>query len=490
MTQAAIKFLRRGAVISLQDVSPTLTVLDYLRLHEKSLGTKEGCNEGDCGACTVALGHLQNGTLVYEPVNACILLIGQLHGRELVTVDDLSSPDSLHVVQQAMVKHHASQCGFCTPGFVMSLFTLHHKTTNPTRETVLQHIAGNLCRCTGYRPIIDAAMEVCASPVADAWSDRRTQTIAQLHSLKTGEDVEIRSGDALLAIPANANSLAQLACDNPDATIVSGATDVGLWITKQMRQLPRLIHTFNVEELHHIFRTDDMLNIGAAATYAEAMHHLGQLAPDIAEVISRIGSQHVRASGTIGGNIANGSPIGDMPPMLIALGATLQLRHGQSQRELPLENFFIAYGKQDRKPGELVWQVNVPLLKPNESFRAFKISKRVDQDISAVMFAIKVLVQDQRIVTARLAMGGMAATPKRASLTEAALSGLSLRDEAQWQSAIAVLAQDFQPISDMRASSSYRLETAQALLHKSLLELSGTATATRLHAHVQQAAAE
>jgi xanthine dehydrogenase small subunit len=490
MTETAIRFLRRGAIICLHDVSPTLTVLDYLRLHEKSKGTKEGCNEGDCGTCTVALGELRGDHLVYEPVNACILLIGQLHGRELVSVDDLATKDTLHVVQQALVTHHASQCGFCTPGFVMSLFTLYHSGKKPTRDDVLQHIAGNLCRCTGYRPIVDAALDVCTGVAADAWSARRANTIAKLKTLKTGNDVEIKTADGLLAIPARAETLAKLAAENPDATIVSGATDVGLWITKQMRVLPRIIHTFNVEELHRVRQSNGILSLGAAVTYAEGLQHLNSIDPDIGAVMWRLGSQHVRASGTIGGNIANGSPIGDMPPLLIALGTMLHLRHGEQQRHVPLEDFFIAYGKQDRKPGELVWQIDVPQLKPNEVFRAYKISKRFDQDISAVMFALKLALDGPRITSARLAMGGMAATPKRASKTEAALIGLNLNNETQWQTAINTIADDYQPISDMRASASYRLETAQSLLHKALIELSQPQGKTRLHGLRQQVAAE
>jgi xanthine dehydrogenase small subunit len=475
----AISFLRRSKRVDLRPANPTQTVLDYLRLDEKSRGTKEGCNEGDCGACTVAIGRVKNGKLVYEPANACILFVGQLHGCELVTVDDLMQDNVLHPVQDAMVKHHGSQCGFCTPGFIMSLFTLYHQNHAPSRAEIVDHIAGNLCRCTGYRPIVDAALEACTGNPLDAWAKAEKTTIAALQALDTQQDVMVKTAEGFLAIPAHADTLAQLAADNPDATIVSGATDVGLWVNKQMRVLSKIIHTFNVQELHTIKHVSDTLQIGAAATYGEAMEALSRIDADIGEVMRRIGSKQVRASGTIGGNIANGSPIGDMPPMLIAMGATVHLRHGKVERTMPLEEFFIAYGKQDRKPGELVWRIDVPALKANESFRAFKISKRFDQDISAAMFALKVAQDGQGILEARLAMGGMAATPKRAMLTEAALCGLNLADEASLQNAIAMLTKDFQPISDMRASSTYRLETAQALLHKALIELAGH-TATRL----------
>lgn len=476
----AIVFLRRGNVVRLKPETPTQTVLDYLRLEEKSLGTKEGCNEGDCGACTVAIGRIKNGNLVYEPANACILLVGQLHGCELVTVDDLAKENVLHPVQEAMVKHHASQCGFCTPGFVMSLFTLYQSGIRPTRQQVVDHIAGNLCRCTGYRPIIDAAHESCTGKPLDHWARNEANTRRELLALNHDEDVMISIGDGFVAIPASASSLSHLAQQHPDATIVSGATDVGLWVTKQLRVLPKIIHTFAVKDLHEISESAATLKIGAAATYGEAFLSLGQLHPDIAEVLRRLGSKHVRATGTVGGNIANGSPIGDMPPLLIALGAKLHLRSGDETRAMPLEDFFLAYGKQDRKPGELVWKVEIPKLNADESFAAFKISKRFDQDISALLFALKVTHRGKQIVDARLAMGGMAATPKRASRTEAALKSIDLGDETTWQSALACLKEDFQPISDMRASADYRSETAKGLLHKALLEFSGSKAPTRV----------
>jgi xanthine dehydrogenase small subunit len=468
--------------VELHDVPPMRTVLDYLRLEERARGTKEGCNEGDCGACTVALGSLKDGRLVYEPVNACILLLGHLDGKELVSVDDLSTDGHLHPVQQALVDTHGSQCGFCTPGFVMSLFTLYQKGGAPTREEIATHIAGNLCRCTGYRPIIDAGLASCNGHATDRWARKADAVTARLKALDDGTDVFIGSPHSFIARPARAETLARLAAEHPDATIVSGATDVGLWITKQMRDLPKIILTGGVNALHVVSDMGAHIAIGAAATYAEATPALSSIDPDVAEVLRRLGSTQVRASGTVGGNIANGSPIGDMPPMLIALGATLTLRHGGTERALPLEDFFIAYGKQDRKPGELVWRVDVPKLKHNEAFRAYKLSKRFDQDISAVMAAIRFTLDGRRIASARIAFGGMAATPKRAGATEEALTGTSLDQPAAWDSAIASLGRDFQPISDMRASASYRMDAAQGLLRKALMEVAG-ATETRVVGH-------
>ena len=478
-SRASIRFLRRGEIVELRDVPPMRTVLDYLRLEERARGTKEGCNEGDCGACTVALGTLRDGKLVYEPVNACILLVGQLDGKELVTVDDLSTDGQLHPVQQALVESHGSQCGFCTPGFVMSLFTLYQQGTAPTRAEIATHVAGNLCRCTGYRPIIDAGIASCTGKAVDRWAKDAAQATKRLKALDDGADVIIGGPESFIARPARAETLAGLAAENPDATIVSGATDVGLWITKQLRHLPKIILTGGVKDLHAVETGDGHVSIGAAATYAETESALAAIDADIGEVLRRLGSTQVRASGTVGGNIANGSPIGDMPPMLIALGASLTLRHGERERQLPLEDFFIAYGKQDRKPGELVWRIDVPKLKAHEAFRAYKVSKRFDQDISAVMSAFKFALEGRKIAAARIAFGGMAATPKRAAQAEAALAGASLDMPQSWEPAIAALSRDFQPISDMRASASYRMEVAQGLLRKALMEISGAA-ATRV----------
>ena len=478
-TRSVLRFLRRGEVVELRNVSPMRTVLDYLRLEERSRGTKEGCNEGDCGACTVALGTLKQGRVVYEPVNACILLVGQLDGKELVTVDDLASEGELHPVQQALVDTHGSQCGFCTPGFVMSLFTLYQQGSAPTRDEIATHIAGNLCRCTGYRPIIEAGLAACSGSAVDRWAKGAAEAAAKLAALDDGTDLFLGTPESFIARPATPATLARLAAENPDATIVSGATDVGLWITKQLRQLPKIILTGGVKPLHAVADHGDHISIGAAATYAEATPALASIDPDIAEVLRRLGSTQVRASGTVGGNIANGSPIGDTPPMLIALGAGLTLRHGDAERSLPLEDFFIAYGRQDRRPGELVWRIDVPKLKANEAFRAYKISKRFDQDISAVMAAFKFTLEGRRIAAARIAFGGMAATPKRGKGAETALAGAVLDQPATWEKAIAALADDFQPISDMRASAAYRMEVAQGLLRKALMEVAGE-TATRV----------
>ena len=460
----ALSFMRRGGVVQIEKFVPDTMLLDYLRLTEKSKGTKEGCNEGDCGACTVVLGTPHNGGVRYQAVNACILMLGQIHGKELITVDDLARDGKLHPVQQAMVDAHASQCGFCTPGFVMSLFSLAHENREVDRADVVDQIAGNLCRCTGYRPIIDAGLAACKS-VDDHWSRTQAETFKTL----SGLEGDLFAGDdsSFFAAPASAEKLAELCAQYPTATILSGGTDVGLWITKQMRKQAQIIYTGRAKGFAAIEDHGDIISIGAGATHTDALETLSRLSPDLGELLRRFGSRHVRASGTIGGNIANGSPIGDIPPALIALGATLHLRHGTAMRSVKLEDFFVAYGKQDRKAGELVWRVDVPKPAANQVFKCFKISKRFDDDISAVMGAFLFTVESAKIVAARIAFGGMAATPKRATKTEVALMGKTLEE------ALSVVLDDYAPIADMRASAEYRVTVGNALLHKALMEAAG-----------------
>ena len=479
MTRASVRFLHRGEVVSLTDVAANETLLDYLRLRRHARGTKEGCAEGDCGACTVALGSLSGGRLEYAPVNSCICLLGMIDGKELVAVEDLAGPDgALHPVQDALLSHHGSQCGFCTPGIVMSLFTLYHGGGRCDRQAVNDALAGNLCRCTGYRPIVDGALEACNGPPRDAFAARRAATVERLAALDDGEDLFIGDEAAgFLAAPATVDALARLYARHPDATLVAGATDVGLWITKQMRALPKIIHLGRVAGLADVRETERGFHIGATVTCARAEGAMAAIDPDLVELFRRFGGKQVRAVGTLGGNIANGSPIGDTPPALIALGATLHLRRDQATRSMPLEDFFIDYGEQDLAAGEFVTAIDVPRLEPDEVFRCYKISKRFDQDISALLGAFRFTLEGGCVAAARVAFGGMAATPKRAAASEAALKGLRLADRHDWDAACEALASDFQPIDDMRASAQYRLETAQALLRKALHEAGGEASA-------------
>ncbi len=484
-----IRFLRGGREVRLGNFNPMLTLLDYLRLEERALGTKEGCAEGDCGACTVVLRKRVDGQIVYQPVNACILLAGQADGADVIAVDDLAD-GALHPVQQAMVEQHGSQCGFCTPGFVMALFALHH-ARHPgalARAEVNDFIAGNLCRCTGYRPIVDAALAACAGVPQDRFAGEEGDVARKLSTLDDGEDVLVESGARFFAAPASVPALAELYLNHPDATLVSGATDVGLWITKQLRDLTKIIWLGRVRGLDTISVDGDAVTFGATVTHEAALPHLAAIDPDLGALLRRFAGRQVRTVGTIGGNIANGSPIGDTPPALIALESTLILQRGAVTRTLALEDFFIAYGKQDRQPGEFVRAVRVPKLKPNERFRCYKISKRFDSDISAVMGAFRFTLDGRRIASARVAFGGMAATPRRAARTETALSGASLDDPVNWTPALTALAADFAPITDQRASAAYRRDVARGLLRKALAEVAGTPTAaTRVVDHREDA---
>lgn len=472
-----VRFVHQGQVITLSDVPPTRTVLDYLREDRGRRGTKEGCNEGDCGACTVVLGTADGAVIRYRAVNACILFVTALDGKELVTVEDLAAADgSLHPVQQAMVDHHGSQCGFCTPGFVMSLFALYHGEAAPDRTRIDTALAGNLCRCTGYRPIVQAARAMGNAP--DAYTARMAQTLNLLRSIQRSETLPHRTGRAFA--PASADQLADLLLAHPDATIVAGGTDVGLWVTKQFRDLGTIIHIAGIRDLAMITRADGFITIGATATVTDAAAVLAPLYPDLGDLFRRYGSEQVRNSATLGGNIANGSPIGDSMPALIALGARLVLRRGDVIREMPLEDFFLAYRRTALQKGEFVAAIRVPEPAPDRLFACYKLSKRFDQDISAVMAGFALTLTDGIITDARLAYGGMAGTPSRARMAEAALIGRPF-DAAAAQAAANALAQDFQPLSDMRASAEYRLLTAGNLILKWQMEGALQRTATRIH---------
>jgi xanthine dehydrogenase small subunit len=479
----ARKFLRfrfRGAEVALDRFSPRATLLDWLREDARATGTKEVCGEGDCGACTVVLSRVRDGAITHEAINACVLLLGQVDGAEVLTVEDLAEGQTLHPVQQAMVDWHGSQCGFCTPGIVMSLFALYHSGAPATRAAVCDQLAGNLCRCTGYKPIIDAALATCDGAPADRFARASSERLQALRTLDDGADVFVGDEASFFAAPASEASLADLYQRHPDAVLVGGATDVGLWVTKQLRDLKKIIWLGRVAGLDRIERSDEGLTIYATTSLERAMPALAGLHPDIGEMMRRFGSAQVRISGTLGGNVANGSPIGDSPPCLIALGASVELRRGDASRTLPLEDFFIAYGKQDRAPGEYVRAVFAQALKPNQQYRAYKVTKRFDEDISAVMSAFRLTLDGRRIREARIAYGGMAATPKRASGAEAALIGASLDDPNTWRKAITAIAADFTPLTDMRATAAYRSKVAANLLRKALIEIAGAEAPTRV----------
>jgi xanthine dehydrogenase small subunit len=478
-----IRFLLNDQEITRSDFSADETLLDFLRIEQSLTGTKEGCNEGDCGACTVLVGRLVGEDLVYEGLNACIQFTGTLHGCHVVTVEHLSPANGkLHPVQQAFVDHHGSQCGFCTPGFVMSLYGLWMQNPKPNQIEVERALQGNLCRCTGYRPIIHAALAIQGKPNSDPLIVERAKVIAKLKAMQTKERIVSGNADAALIIPPNEDDLAAALLEYPSATIVAGATDVGLWVTKGFRKIAPVVYIGGLQELQNITNGDGSLRIGAGVSYSKALSELEELYPALGELLWRIGGDQVRNAGTIGGNIAGGSPIGDTPPPLIALGATLELRKGDKIRQMPLEEFFIAYGKQAREPSEFVRAVMIPHPKPNAIFAAYKISKRRDEDISALLGAFHVELEKNIVTSARICFGGMAGTPKRASNVEAALIGKPW-NEATINAALPAFAMDYQPLTDMRATADYRLKVAQNLLMRFYLEHSSETKPVRLEHH-------
>jgi xanthine dehydrogenase small subunit len=438
-----IRFLLDGEVIAVDEADPTATVLDYLRYNLRRTGTKEGCAEGDCGACTVLLGALDGERVKWRAVNACILFLPMLDGKALKTVESLGGD---HPVQRAMSDGHGSQCGFCTPGFVMSLYGRSVGALGTEGIPVKDVLAGNLCRCTGYGPILEAG-EANPHQAADD-----SAVAAALRALRPA-----------YGHPASADALADLLVAHPETRIVAGATDVGLLVTKDLEDLGRVVFVGDIADLRQIEETPDGLTLGAAVRYSEAKDALARLHPDLGELVRRIGGLQVRNAGTIGGNIANGSPIGDMPPALIALGAELTLRKGSERRVMPLERFFLAYRKQDRRPGEFVESVRIPRPTPETRIRIRKLSKRFDSDISALCGAFAIRLEGGQVAEARIAFGGMAGIPARAPACEAALTGKPW-SEATVEAAAAALAEDYQPLSDLRGSAQYRIDAAANLL--------------------------
>jgi xanthine dehydrogenase small subunit len=420
-------------------------VLDYLRYMLRRTGTKEGCAEGDCGACTVLVGELAGDSVEWRAVNACILFLPMLDGKALRTVESLGGA---HPVQRELVERHGSQCGFCTPGFVMSLYGRSIGAAGTRGVPVGEVIAGNLCRCTGYGPILAAGEAVAVAIEEDE------ATLAALRSLRPA-----------YGHPATADELAALLLANPETRIVAGATDVGLWVTKQLRDLGPTVFIGDIPDLRHVDDAPEALTLGAAVRYSEAREALSRLHPDLGELVRRIGGVQVRNAGTIGGNIANGSPIGDMPPALVALGAELTLRRGGARRTIPLESFFLSYGKQDRAPGEFVESVRIPRPPEDMLFRVVKLSKRFDSDISGVCGAFALRIADGVVTDARVAFGGMAGIPARAPRCEAALTGAAW-SEATVEAAAQALADDYQPLDDLRGSATYRRRVAANLLRR------------------------
>ena len=488
-----IRFFHRGAVVEVSDAAPTRTVLDWLREDARCTGTKEGCNEGDCGACTVVIGEAAAPGdaaavrgLGLKTVNACIQFLPTLDGKALFTVEDLKAmtagealhpvqSDKLHPVQQAMVECHGSQCGFCTPGFVMSLWSAYEHAqsggTRPTRQQLADELSGNLCRCTGYRTILDAGQRMFDLPAVALATE---PVIAALTGLQRDTALAYTAPNAeRFFAPTTLAELAALREAHPAAQLLAGSTDVGLWVNKQFRTLGDILFVGEVAEMKRVAEVDAEhgleLHIGAGASLEAAWSALAQRFPSLTDVWLRFASPPIRNAGTMGGNVANGSPIGDSAPVLLALDAQIELRRGGRIRRMPLQDFYVDYMKNRLEPGEFVQALAVPLAVASRQVRAYKISKRFDCDISALCAGLAIELDGGAVTTVRLAYGGMAGIVKRAALAEAALVG-QLWSQAAVNAAKAALAQDFQPLSDMRASAGYRLQVAQNLLRRFWLE--------------------
>ena len=472
-----IRFLLNGQPQQVSHVSADMTFLAWLREQPHLRGTKQGCGEGDCGACTVALGRLDDsGQLVWRPVNTCILFLPMVDGSAIRTVEGLAAADgNLHPVQKAMVAADAAQCGFCTPGFVMTLYTAWQTRHGLEQNYVNDTLAGNLCRCTGYQSIVNAALTLSRPESHTSSAEYLDSTDAlALANLCAADDFDqdlcLTTGDTSFYAPSEPDTFANFYAESPKSVIVAGATDVGLWVTKHYKTLGKILWTGCVSKFDRIDRDGDKLFIGPAVTHQDFTEKISNNLPELAELMRRFAAPQVRSSGTVCGNIANASPIGDLPPVLIALGSTVELTRREVTRQLDLENFFISYGHTDLAEGEFVSGIFMSI-EPAPYLRCYKISKRFDQDISAVMLAANLDISDDVIIRPRLVFGGMAGTPKRAAAAESVMLGRPL-DIKTFQEAAAALEHDFKPLSDMRGSAAYRMTTAQNLLVKYGLDLS------------------
>ncbi|MEH6582958.1 MAG: xanthine dehydrogenase small subunit [Halioglobus sp.] len=475
-----VRFLLNNKEHTLVDIDPNTSVLDYLREGLGRVGTKEGCASGDCGACTVVLGQLAGDDIQYSAINSCITPIGNLHGKQLITVEDLKTDQGLHPAQQAMVDCHGSQCGFCTPGFVMSMFAYRKTNDTPERETIIEALGGNLCRCTGYRPIIDAAVQMYDPATEDQFSGTEGTTVKALRSIsESTTPVELSGAGRHYYAPTSAAELSALLTAHPQAMLVAGGTDLSLEITQFLREIDTLIYTGRVEELLQIHETADTIEIGAAVSYNDCKTLLCNEYPDLHELIERLGSRQIRNQGTLGGNVGNASPIGDMPPVLIALNAQLVLRSSAGSRTLPIQDYFLSYKVTAQQPGEFIQSIIVPRAKADYTFRAYKVSKRLEDDISAILGVFHLKIDQGVVIDASVAFGGMAEIPKHAELCEQALMNQPW-NQATIDQAMAALGNDFTPIDDFRASATYRKQVSQNLLQRLFFETDGSAQQVRV----------
>lgn len=473
-----LTFFLNGKRIEETELAGDLTVLRYLRSHKNLVGTKEGCASGDCGACTVLVGtYIEDGAdsrWHYHSANACILFMTKLAGRSLVTVDALANGKDMHPAQEALKELHGSQCGFCTPGFVVSMAGLYEnrkhqdRIESVTRQDIEVALSGNLCRCTGYRPIIEASEAMFDE---ERYPHKHPMQVWQPKLDASSEQEQAVSNPQSQSwAPTTETQLQDLLTEHPDARVVAGATDLALLVTQMHQSIPKLISLNEIASLKTLELTEDNINIGAALSYSEAEDLLSEHYPEFGAMLQRLGSRQIRNSGTLGGNIANASPIGDTPPVLIALGAEITLASSKGERRLPLGEFFIDYKVTVLQAGEYIQAIHLPRLKEKEVLKVYKISKRLEDDISAVLFAAKISIDADKISAIRTGFGGMAEIPKSSPTLEEALLGKTIT-ELTFEQAAQALDQDFRPIDDVRASARYRLQVAKGLVQKCGIEL-------------------
>jgi xanthine dehydrogenase small subunit len=465
----AVQFLLNGKPCSEESAPPSMTVLDWLRTRARLTGTKEGCAEGDCGACTIILGREVDGSLQYRAMNSCLMMLPQLDQRAVFTVEGLAAADgALHPVQQAMVDTDATQCGFCTPGFVMAMFAFHHGGEAADSAIVHEALAGNLCRCTGYRSIVEACRRIAQGP-ADRFVADAPALAEKLSKLPPCTDY--RYGTQAFLMPRSLAALFAAMEQQPNAILLGGGTDLGLRVSKDREALPAVIALEAVEELRHVTISDDAIEIGGAVTYTESLPHLDRHFPSFGALVRRIGSRQIRNLGTIAGNLATASPIGDNIPCLIALGASVRLMSRAGERVLPVELFITGYRKTALAAGEVIAAIRIPFLAPGHKFSVYKISKRFDQDISTVIAAFRLERHSGKAGQLRAAYGGMAARAMRAVTLETAVKGRPW--EPAWLPDVeTLLARDFTPIGDHRGGAPYRLRAAAGLLRRFQFETS------------------